>query len=82
MSHVWRFEPDSHMEDSREDYVPVKKTREPAWRAPEHLKMTSDMRKDYVRDEKGRQISTDKRLVLDARPRILIPERPIRYVAI
>jgi len=82
MSYLWSFSPEQPYQDSREAYIPVKKTREPSWRAPEHLKLTSDMRKDYIRDERGNQISKDKRLVLDARPRILIPERPIRYVSL
>jgi hypothetical protein len=68
------------MEDSREAYVPVKKTREPSWRCPEHLKLTSDMRKDFVRNERGEAISKDRRLVLDPRPAILVPQRPIRFI--
>jgi len=82
MSFIWRFSPDSPMEDSREAYVPVKKTRESSFRAPEHLKLTSDMRKDFVRNERGEAISKDRRLVLDPRPACLVPERRKRYLTL
>jgi hypothetical protein len=39
------------------------------------------MAKDFVRNERGEAISKDKRLVIDKRPCILIPERPKRYVS-
>lgn len=48
------------------------------WRAPEHMKMTSDMERDFPRDDFGRPLEGSKRdrLVLDPRPKIMVPDRP------
>jgi hypothetical protein len=81
MSHVWTFEPDETPEpvSVREAYVPIKKGKKPHWVAPEHLKMSSDMGRDYPRNEKGERIEgRERELKLDPRPTIMKPERKTR----
>ncbi len=46
-----------------------------AWRAPEHAKLTSDMVRDFIRDEWGNAVSSEKFLIVDQRPEINIPKR-------
>ena len=49
-----------------------------SWRAPEHMKMTKDMRRVYVYGSNGTKVSTKRILLLDPRPTILVPPRPTR----
>lgn len=47
------------------------------WKAPEHVKLTPDMQRDFPRDDFGVPLRDSKRdqLVLDPRPQLLKPER-------
>jgi hypothetical protein len=49
-----------------------------SWKAPEHAKLTTDMGRDFPRDDLGVPLKGSKRdvLVLDPRPQVLKPERP------
>ncbi len=80
----WTFEPDEIPETPsvREAYLPRRRNPNPKnnWKAPEHSKMTSDMKRDYPRDELGRIIAgRDKELVMDPRPTIMKQEQQARF---
>lgn len=49
-----------------------------SWRAPEHSKLTSDMERDFPRDDLGIPLRGARReqLVMDPRPTIMKPPRP------
>jgi len=64
-----------------DNYRPFKKKKrkkgEELWVAPEHRRHASYMEKAYDVDHKGRKmVENGKRLVLDPRPTIMIPEKP------
>lgn len=84
MNHIWTFTPDEPFGNVYKSYRPTKKDRIPAWRAPEHLKMTKDMTRDFPRDDFGLPIDGSKRdqLVLDKRPAIMVPERPKKFLTL
>ncbi len=75
-----------HPEDSYEQYHARRKKRTYvkrdrsgiSWRAPEHSKLTSDMERDFPRDDFGIPLRGSKKdqLVLDPRPVIMKPPRP------
>jgi hypothetical protein len=48
-----------------------------SWRAPEHSKLTSDMQRDFPRDDFGVPLTGSKKefLVVDPRPTIMKPVR-------
>lgn len=78
---LWTFHPDEpYVAPARKAYRPRKKG-EPAtnWCAPEHVRLAQDMKRDYPRDHNGVRIEGKPReLVIDPRPRIMVPERQTR----
>lgn len=75
MSKRWSFFPDFKTEVYN-PYRPKDKPKPSSWRAPEHSRMTSDMRRDYRRNDHGEPVSKERFLVIDPRPVIMIPPRP------
>ncbi len=81
MAYKFSFGP----EDRYEEYHKRRKTRlfqkkdkeTRSWKAPEHQKLTSDMVRDFPRDDLGVPLTGSKRdqLVMDPRPDILKPQR-------
>lgn len=56
-----------------------RKPREEHFKAPEHHRISSDMRRDYPRDDWGRKIpGSSRELVVDNRPTILKEEEKRR----
>lgn len=83
MSHIWSYSPTDAFKSDYQPHTPrIKKKRPSSWVAPEHARLAADMKRDFVRNERGQAISTDKRVVLDRRPAILVPERPKRYLTL
>lgn len=77
MSFRWSFFP-GKSELPVDPYRPRRRPINPkdSWRAPEHSKLTVDMRREYPRDELGRIIpGRPKELVADLRPEIIRNER-------
>ncbi len=86
MAFRWSFVPDPVIEEPNvekpfKEPAPKKPSRN-RWRAPEHGRLTADMKRDYPRDDFGRKIEgTERQLVVDTRPEILIPKpKPIYLV--
>lgn len=75
---IWTFYPETQRKKRAHD--PIVSSRRRAsndWRAPEHVRMASDMERDFPRDDFGRVVrGASKELIVDKRPRILIPPRP------
>lgn len=70
---IWSFLPDDpYRPTKRRKYKPKKEREE--WRAPEHIKMAQDMKRDFPRNDLGIRIGDEKNLVLDPRPNILRPQ--------
>lgn len=68
---IWRFDPIEEVYEPRR-----KKVRIPSWKAPEHVRLTSDMKSEVPKDNYGQPIpGREKMLVLDPRPTILLPPR-------
>ena len=74
------FYPES---DPRETYRPRRKrfkkgTPEKfAWVAPEHVREAASMERDFPRDDWGVPLPNSRpELVVDKRPRLLVPPRP------
>lgn len=82
MSFTWRFDPNDTFHSDYRPYVTVKRLKVSSWIAPEHQKAASGMRRDFLRNDRGQPIGTDKRLVLDARPSMIVPERKKIYLTI
>lgn len=77
----YSFTPEDRYEEyhaRRKAKAYVKRERESvSWRAPEHSKLTSDMERDFPRDDFGVPLRGSKKdqLVLDSRPVIMKPPR-------
>lgn len=84
MSYVWTFEPETTPDRPAyrtmpEGYEPRPKRYKDVWTAPEHRRLSQDMKKDYPRNDKGERVEGKKKeLVIDPRPTILVPPRPTR----
>ncbi len=78
---IYSFTPEDRYAEyhaRRKNRTYVKRERETvSWRAPEHSKITSDMERDFPRDDFGIPIRGSKKefLVLDNRPTIMKPAR-------
>jgi hypothetical protein len=75
----WSFEPfDPYQPTKRKPYKPKGKINpKTAWLAPEHVRLAQDMKRDFPRDDLGRPVEgTERRLVIDPRPAVMIPPRP------
>lgn len=81
MSLIFSFTPEDRYEKyhaKRKKRTYAKRERETlSWRAPEHSKMTSDMERDFPRNDLGVPLTGSKKefLVLDNRPTIMKPPR-------
>ena len=77
----YSFTPEDRYEQyhaRRKNKTYVKRERDNlSWRAPEHSKLTSDMERDFPRDDFGVPLTGSKKefLVLDQRPTIMKPPR-------
>ena len=72
---VWRFHPNdptnSYQPRRRRKFIPKEGWD---WRAPEHIGMTKDMKRDYPRNDRGEPIRGFKPefLVINLQPNILV----------
>jgi hypothetical protein len=77
MAKTWSYEPN---ELSDGEYIPrQRKKRQPSWKAPEHVRITSDMVRAHPLDKWGKpRLHLEKELVVDPRPQIMLPERKVK----
>jgi hypothetical protein len=75
---IYSFYPDDPRAKrrARKAYRPKDESDNTNWRAPEHMKLTKDMKRDFPRDDFGLPLRGSKRemLVMDPRPQIMKPE--------
>lgn len=76
---IFTFFPDQPKERmGRKPYVKSKNPNPSNdWRAPEHVRMTVDVKRDFPRDDWGYPIRGSRRdqIAIDPRPAIMIPTR-------